>query len=163
MVRKPKEVRSAERPLRGLSAHSPGRDDDDTLESADVVAIEETDDTVTVLLWHLKYSQAVMGRRADDLYLVCGQAQKGVKGTWSLKNLINHLTVRETSHLKGRARFIRGSLNDLATLRKAARRKFIEYRIGIVQPGLNGENIPAEHLALLGATATSYCLSPGVP
>ncbi|QGM99879.1 DEAD/DEAH box helicase [Methylocystis parvus] len=139
-------------------------DDDDTGESADIVAIEETDDTITVFLWHLKYSRAEMGRRADDLYVVCGQAQKGVKWTWSLKNLINHLTVRETSHLKGRdTRFVRGSLGDLATLRKASRRKFVEYRIGIVQPGLNGENIPAEHLALLGATSSFIQTVTGRP
>ncbi|TAX26710.1 DEAD/DEAH box helicase [Rhizobium leguminosarum] len=139
-------------------------DDDDTGESADIVAIEETDDTIVVFLWHLKYSQPVMGRRADDLYVVCGQAQKGVKWTWNLKTLINHLTARETSHRKGReTRFIRGNLNDLATLRKAARRKFVEYRIGIVQPGLNGENIPAEHLALLGATSNFILTVTGRP
>jgi superfamily II DNA or RNA helicase len=139
-------------------------DDDDTGESADVVAIEETDDTITVFLWHLKYSQERIGQRVDDLYVVCGQAEKGVKWTWSLRNLINHLTVRETSHLKGRdTRFVRGTLADLATLRKASRRKFVEYRIGIVQPGLDGENIPAEHLALLGATSSFVQTITGRP
>lgn len=51
-------------------------------------------------------------------------------------------------------RFIRGSLNELATLQKAARRKFIDYKIGIVQPGLSKAVIPVEHLAILGATNT---------
>jgi hypothetical protein len=139
-------------------------DDDDTGESADVVVIEEADDTITVTFWHLKYSEGAVGRRAGDLYVVCGQAQKGVKWTWSLRTLINHLTVRETSHLKGRdTRFIRGSLADLATLRKASRRKFVEYRIGIVQPGLDGENIPPEHLALLGATSSFVQTITGHP
>lgn len=139
-------------------------DDDDTGESADVVAIEETDDTIVVSFWHLKYAEGEIGRRASDLYVVCGQAQKSVKWTWSLKNLINHLTVRETSHLKGRdTRFLRGTPNELTTLRKASRRKFVEYRIGIVQPGLNGENIPNEHLALLAATSSFIQTVTGRP
>lgn len=139
-------------------------DDDDTGESADVVEIEENDTTITVCFWHLKYSERRVGQRADDLYVVCGQAEKGVKWTWSLRTLINHLTVRETSHLKGRdTRFVRGTLADLATLRKASRRKFVEYRIGIVQPGLDGENIRADHLALLGATSSFIQTITGRP
>ena len=139
-------------------------DDDDTGESADVVAIEETDDTIIVSFWHLKYAEGEVGRRASDLYVVCGQAQKSVKWTWSLKHLINHLTVRETSYLKGRdTRFIRGTVAELTTLRKASRRKFVEYRIGIVQPGLNGQNIPNDHMALLAASSSFVQTVTGRP
>lgn len=128
-------------------------DDDDNGESADIVAIEEADDKVIVNLWHCKYSDGVAGHRADDLYVVCGQAQKSVKWTWSLNTLIKHLMTRETKHLRGRpTRFIRGSLSELVTLGKSARRKFVVYKIGIVQPGVRKNGIPVEHLALLGAT-----------
>lgn len=129
-------------------------DDDDAGESADIVAIEETDDTIIVNLWHCKYSGELNpGQRADDLYVVCGQAQKSVKWTWSLNNLIRHLTHRETELRRGRlTRFLRGSLEELATLRKSARRKFVEYRVGIVQPGVRKATISRDHLALLGAT-----------
>lgn len=129
-------------------------DDDDQGESADIVAIEETADTITVNLWHCKYSSgAEPGRRVDDLYEVCGQAQKSVKWTWSLNTLIKHLIIRETKHARGRdSRFIRGSTHDLATLRKGARRKFVKFRIGIVQPGLSKANIPNDHLAIIGST-----------
>lgn len=129
-------------------------DDDDTGEAADIVAIEEEADRIIVYLWHCKYSAGDdPGRRVKDLYEVCGQAQKSVKWTWSLRTLITHLTARETNHLKGRiTRFMRGSLVGLATLRKSARRKYVEYRIGIVQPGLSAGNATPEQLSLLGST-----------
>ncbi len=129
-------------------------DDDDTGESADIVAIEEMDDSVIVNLWHCKYSDNdTPGQRADDLYVVCGQAQKSVKWTWSLNTLIKHLMTRETKHTRGRpTRFVRGSLSELVTLGKSARRKFVVYKVGIVQPGASRNRMPADHIALLGAT-----------
>ena len=129
-------------------------DDDDTGESADVVAIEEGDERIVVHLWHCKYSSGdTPGHRAHDLYEVCGQAQKSVKWTWNLRTLVTHLMNRETKHRRGRvSRFVTGSLAELATLRKASRRKFVDYRIGIVQPGLSKGNVAPEYLTMLGAT-----------
>jgi superfamily II DNA or RNA helicase len=129
-------------------------DDDDNGESADVVAIEETEDTITVTLWHCKYASGnAPGNRVDDLYEVCGQAQKSIKWTWSLATLVTHLTERETKHRRGRdTRFVRGNLNKLVSLRKASRRKFVVFKVGIVQPGLLKAGILNEHLAILGAT-----------
>jgi hypothetical protein len=131
-------------------------DDDDSGESADVVAIEETAETIIVTLWHCKYAgDATAGRRADDLYVVCGQAQKSAKWTWSFENLVKHLLIRETEHRRGRpSRFIRGSSGALVTLRKGARRKFVTFRVGIVQPGLSKTHVPTEHLAIIGATSS---------
>ncbi|WP_169400878.1 DEAD/DEAH box helicase [Thalassobaculum salexigens] len=131
-------------------------DDDDTGESADIVAIEEEDERIIVHLWHCKYSSGPeVGNRVKDLYEVCGQAQKSAKWTWSLRTLIKHLTNRETKYANGRpTRFVRGSLNELVTLRKSSRRKFVEYRVGIVQPGLSKANMPTAHLAMLGATSS---------
>jgi hypothetical protein len=139
-------------------------DDDDSGESADVVSIEETVDTITVTLWHCKYAGgANPGQRAEDLYVVCGQAQKSVKWTWSFENLVKHLLVRETEHRRGRAsRFIRGTSNELVTLRKGARRKFVIFKVGIVQPGLSRNNVPPEHLAIIGATNSFIqCITDG--
>ncbi len=129
-------------------------DDDDQGESADVVSIEENTDTIVVNFWHCKYAGgATPGARADDLYVVCGQAQKSAKWTWSFENLVKHLLIRENEHRRGRpTRFIRGSTHELVTLRKSARRKFVSFRIGIVQPGFSKANAPAEHLAIIGAT-----------
>jgi hypothetical protein len=129
-------------------------DDDDQGESADVVSIEETTDTIIVYLWHCKYAGgATPGERADDLYVVCGQAQKSAKWTWSFENLVKHLSIRENEHRRGRpTRFIRGSTHELATLRKSARRKFVVFRVGVVQPGFSKTIAPPEHLAIIGAT-----------
>lgn len=129
-------------------------DDDDTGESADVVSIEETQQEIIVTLWHCKYAGGdAPGQRAKDLYEVCGQAEKSTKWTWSLENLVKHLIVRESKHKRGRAsRFIRGSTAELVTMRKSARKKFVVFKIGIVQPGLSRANVPAEHLAIIGST-----------
>lgn len=129
-------------------------DDDDQGESADVVSIEENTDNVVVNLWHCKYAGGAMpGERADDLYVVCGQAEKSAKWTWSFENLVKHLLVRENEHRRGRpTRFIRGTTHELVTLRKSARRKFIIFRVGIVQPGFSKTKAPPEHLAIIGAT-----------
>jgi hypothetical protein len=131
-------------------------DDDDNGESADVVAIEESDDTITVYLWHCKYAHSASpGERAADLYELCGQAQKSTKWTWSLENLVKHLVVRESKHRRGRpSRFIRGSPSGLVRLRKSARKKFVVFRVGIVQPGFSKSTAPPEHLAIVGATNT---------
>jgi len=129
-------------------------DDDDKGESGDVVSIEETTDTVIVHLWHCKYAGGATPRaRADDLYVVCGQAQKSAKWTWSFENLMKHLLIRENEHRRGRpTRFIRGSAQELVTLRKSARRKFVVFRVGIVQPGFSKAGAPPEHLAIIGGT-----------
>lgn len=131
-------------------------DDDDTGESADLVAIEEQADRIVVHLWHCKYASGnEPGHRVKDLYEVCGQAQKSVKWTWSLRRLITHLIARETKHKRDRdTRFVRGSLHGLATLRKSSRRKFVEYRVGIVQPGLSAAGVSEDQLSILGATSS---------
>ena len=140
-------------------------DDDDTGESADIIEIVEEDERIFINLWHCKYSSGNdAGNRVADLYEVCGQAQKSAKWTWNLRTLINHIIKRETKHLRGReSRFIRGSLRDLTTLRKSSRRKFIDYRIGIVQPGLSKGGMPPEHLAIIGATSTFINCVTGSP
>jgi len=131
-------------------------DDDDTGESADILEIIEDAERVLVNFWHCKYSSSDSpGNRVRDLYEVCGQATKSVKWTYSLTRLINHLIIRETKGKNGRdTRFHVGTSKELAVLKKASRRKFTEYRIGIVQPGLSKGNIPNEHLAILGATSS---------
>ncbi|MGB7219973.1 MAG: DEAD/DEAH box helicase family protein [Vicinamibacterales bacterium] len=140
-------------------------DDDDTGESADLIAIEETNDTITVFLWHCKYAHgATPGERASDLYELCGQAAKSVKWTWSLATLVKHLVKRESAHGRGRpSRFLRGTASQLVTLRKSARKKFVVFRVGIVQPGFSRANAPAEHIAIIGSTNSFIQTVTGYP
>ena len=57
-------------------------DDDDSGEAADIIAIRDGPERVEVHLLHCKFSDAANpGSRVDDLYVVCGQAQKSVMWT----------------------------------------------------------------------------------
>ncbi|MDP3720058.1 MAG: DEAD/DEAH box helicase family protein [Acidobacteriota bacterium] len=140
-------------------------DDDDTGESADIVSVEETADTITVFLWHCKYSHGAQpGERASDLYELCGQAAKSVKWTWSLETLVKHLVQRDSRHGRGRpSRFIRGTPAQLVTLRKSARKKFVVFRVGIVQPGFSRQDAPADHLSIVGSTNSLIQTITGYP
>jgi hypothetical protein len=57
-------------------------DDDDAGESADVVAIREVSlqnaKEIDVFFYHCKFTKEKPGARVDDLYVVCGQAQKSI-------------------------------------------------------------------------------------
>jgi len=69
-----------------------------------------------------------------------------------LVEINKHLIIRETNYARGRpSRYIRGSNAALVTMRKSARKKFVVFRIGIVQPGLSKANAPAAHLAVIGS------------
>ena len=59
---------------------------------ADIVALRRGDDKVSVGLWHCKYSGGEgAGARIDDLYEVCGQAQKCVYWREEPRRMLKHL------------------------------------------------------------------------
>lgn len=61
-------------------------DDDDSGEAADIVAMAVDGDLLHVDLFHCKYSgEARPGGRVDDLYAVCGQAQRSVHWKGSVR------------------------------------------------------------------------------
>ncbi len=85
---------------------------------------------------------------------MCGQAQKSTKWTWSLERLVKHMVNRQTSLSRGRtSRYLRGSNEALVIMRRGARKKFVTFRVGIVQPGLSQSGCPTAHLTILGATS----------
>lgn len=102
-------------------------DDDGSGEIAGVVAIRaETPPekrTVHVDLYHCKYSLApTVGSRIDDLYVVCGQAQKSVSWAYSEDkqvDLFSHLLRREPKQREGKegTRFEKGTKQALLNLR----------------------------------------------
>lgn len=133
-------------------------DDDDALEVADVVAIRMAADRLVVHLYHCKYSGARSpGARIEDMYVVCGQAQKSVywRDRTGFAQLIPHLVLREQKRLaKGLAtRFEKG---DLRTLDEIGRRREVlrpEFKVFVVQPGLSKARASFEILELLAATS----------
>ena len=130
-------------------------DDDDSGEAADVIAIRDGPERVEVHLLHCKFSDAAKaGSRADDLYVVCGQAQKGVMWTLDFDNLVKHVVHRENKARNGRpTRFERGDLKTLYRIQRAGRRAPPVYTMTVVQPGVSKAVFKPEHSAILGATS----------
>ena len=130
-------------------------DDDDSGEAADVIGIRDTSDRVEVHLVHCTFLDATKaGSRADDLYVVCGQAEKGVMWTLDFNRLIEHIIHRQKKNLNGRpTRFERGSLKELSRIQRVSRKALPEYLVTLVQPGVSKADFKPEHSAILGATS----------
>jgi hypothetical protein len=130
-------------------------DDDGTGEVADVVAIRRSSRTLIIDLFHCKYSAGKMpGARVEDLYEVCGQAQKSVRWAEQFIELLNHLRRREDDRLsagKG-SRFERGSINTLIGLINQSREMHADFSVTVVQPGYSRAKAAAAHLELFAAT-----------
>lgn len=136
-------------------------DDDGAGESADVVAIrvvkEDVRTYIEVELYHLKYSKDAPGGRVDDLYVVCGQAQRSV--TWLVSHqrrveLFTHLLRREDTRITNSksTRFERGDSDTLLEIRDMSRRHDVRIKAFVVQPGLSKEKATESQLRLLAVT-----------
>lgn len=137
-------------------------DDDGAGEAADIVGIRLDDRIaprqITVDLVHCKYSEGdVPGARIDDMYVVCGQAQRSVMWLHNKdrrSDLFAHLLKREASRVEaGRAtRLEVGTRERLVELRDISRTCAVTLRVFIVQPGLAKDRAAEHQLALLGVT-----------
>jgi hypothetical protein len=129
-------------------------DDDDTGEAADIVEISESDGVIQFHLYHCKFSGGKEpGQRVRDCYEVCGQAVRSVRWASNPIRLLEHLQKRERADsLRGRqTRFEKGTLRELTSLRKRARKLRNRFSISIVQPGISKSQLPADIAAILGA------------
>jgi hypothetical protein len=140
-------------------------DDDGKGEAADVVTIRLIGDVaapsrIDVEFYHCKYSHgATPGRRVDDLYEVCGQAQKSIAWMSSHEkrtDLFTHLLRREARRQEagGVSRYEKGDGDLLLTIREMSRLCPISLKICIVQPGLSKAQASREQLELLSVTET---------
>ena len=136
-------------------------DDDDAGEAADIVCIGVRDNRLMVHLYHCKFSgEATTGARVDDLYAVCGQAQRSTHWRNAVPELLKHLRRRE----EGRrlrsvrvgqphvSRFERGDRRTLLELAKQVPLLVPEFKIFVVQPGLSRAAAVNKQLELLAAT-----------
>lgn len=131
-------------------------DDDGPGEAADVVALKVEHERLRMALHHCKFSSGESpGARLEDLYVVCGQAQRSVYRRGDLAGLILHLERREARRrARGRpSRLERGTLDDLVRIRRSVPALDPEMIVFIVQPGLSASRLGPEHLELLGVTA----------
>jgi hypothetical protein len=130
-------------------------DDDGSGEVADVVAIRREGNTLHVELFHCKYSLAdAPGARVDDLYDVCGQAQKSIRWAERPDEFLQHLRRREGGRLRdGRpSRFERGDMPTLLSLINQWRHLKADFSVTIVQPGYSKTAAVPAHLELFAAT-----------
>lgn len=114
--------------------------DDGTGEAADVVTFSVVGKRLKVELYHLKFSQeASPGARVEDLYAVCGQAQRSVHWRSDVEGLLRHLLRREAAYIssKNASRFELGSDKDVRTLLRQCRVLTPEFKIYVVQPGFS--------------------------
>jgi len=137
-------------------------DDDGAGEAADIVGINLDSQgqprLITVDLYHCKYSGGdVPGARIDDMYVVCGQAQRSVMWLHNKErrtDLFAHLLKRDADRVEGGrpTRFEVGSKDRLAQIRDLSRICAVTLRVYIVQPGLSKTGAADHQLALLGVT-----------
>jgi len=152
-------------------------DDDGKGEAADVVTIKVIGDEaapsrINVEFYHCKYSlAAAAGRRVEDLYEVCGQAQKSIAWMSSHEkrtDLFTHFLRREARRQEGEgaSRYEKGDGELLLTIREMSRLCPVSIRIYIVQPGLSKEQATRAQLELLSVTDAylmeTYSLQFGV-
>jgi hypothetical protein len=138
-------------------------DDDGKGEVADVVAVriqgELTAPTgIEVEFYHCKYSGgAEAGQRIDDLYEVCGQAQKSIRWMCSPEkrsDLFTHLLRREADREEAglASRYEVGNTEMLQMIREMSHLCLVKLTIHIVQPGLSKAHATPDQLELLSVT-----------
>lgn len=136
-------------------------DDDGSGECADVVGIRVVEEDVRtyleVELYHLKYTGKELGNRVDDLYVVCGQAQRSA--TWMASHsrrtdlFVNLLRRNQLRIDRGEAsRFERGTAQDLLDVKNMSRRSDMRLKVFVVQPGLSQNGASESQLRLLAVT-----------
>lgn len=132
-------------------------DDDGAGEIADVVTLRVTEGLVQVTLHHCKYSSAATpGARVNDLYEVCGQAQKSARWRDRPNRMFTHMLKREKLRLdKGQSsRFERGTAAFLKKLKASWQDHRYEFDVRIIQPGLSRAAVTEEGLHLLASVET---------
>ena len=141
-------------------------DDDGSGESADIVAISATEDLITVHLFHLKFVHGGSPRtQVEDLYQVCGQAQKSVHWKADRFRLIEHLLQRDSRRRKSglASRFERGDQDALRNIGQLMRYLDVKFEIFIVQPGVRKSALSDEQRDLLASTQLYLSETYAVP
>ena len=120
--------------------------DHGTGEIADYVTVASVDEQTDIAFYHCKgSSRANAGARVEDVYEVCGQAQKSV--AWAtLASLERRL------RLRNHGTFVRGSRDVLYRLIERAKTTRVRFSIVIVQPGISRRRLSDSIAEPLGAT-----------
>lgn len=129
-------------------------DDDGKGEVADLVFLRRSGRTLYVQLAHCKFSSSSQpGARLNDLYEVCGQAQKSYKARNEIELVVRKLIRREQKRRSsGTSGVLVGDLTELHRLSTEVR--FLDHNVTVViaQPGASKGRLAGPHLELLGCT-----------
>ncbi|KQW30593.1 restriction endonuclease subunit R [Acidovorax sp. Root402] len=148
-------------------------DDDGAGEAADIVAIRVDRSKpalpiIEVEFYHLKYAGGDPGARIDDLYVVCGQAQRSTSWLTSYgrrTGLFTHLLSRNDQRVSRGAptRFERGAEAQLLQIREMSRQSEVKIKIYIAQPGVSKSRVSNEQLRLLAVTENFLADTYAIP
>jgi superfamily II DNA or RNA helicase len=129
-------------------------DDDSSGEAADVVGLSLDSNNLYMDLFHCKYTNADPGKRVSDLYVVCGQAVRSGKWQDHIERFLSHLLNRERTRMqKSRvSRFERGDLRTLLRMRAVAHTVLPQFRVFVVQPGVQKQSLTPGQKDLLAST-----------
>lgn len=130
-------------------------DDDGKGEIADIIAIKSNAEKVIINFYHCKFSKKDKpGKRLDDLYQVCGQAQRSVYWKTKLEKMFRRMLERDRAYTNkyGVSRFVLGDEELLNVYKNKIKVYDIQLEIYIVQPGVTKQHISNEMLKLLGVT-----------
>lgn len=121
-------------------------------EMADFVTIKENENSIDVELYHAKKSGGEdEGDRVNDVYDVCGQANKSLVWTTNKQTFLRKLTERVRG--KEAIKFIKGSLDDCKAI--LSKPKFLKFVIYVVQPGITKAGL-SEKVSTVLASAHAY-------
>lgn len=130
-------------------------DDDNSGEIADIIAVkvDDSDHKIQIELYHLKYSHGDnAGGRINDLYEVCGQAQKSI--LWKAKGAdqIFRRMIKRTQNTE-KQRIETGDIKTIGLLKDKSKRTYTtSFKIFVVQPGLSKAAATDQQLELLAVT-----------
>ena len=130
-------------------------DDDNSGEIADIITIKILDDSIDFEFYHCKYSKEKKpGSRVNDLYEVCGQAEKSVEWKQDVIKIIDRMIYRENGRIRKEkaSRFEVGDFELLGEIKNRLKAYPANLKIFIVQPGVDGEKITEDMHQVLMAS-----------
>ncbi len=125
--------------------------DDNSGESADIVAIFHQDNLIRFELIHCKYSKQTAGSRLKDLFEVCGQAIVSLRYKWKPEELLKHMERRDGAGVLKGKRFYYGDRTEVDKIRKALRYTNVKFEFAVAQPGVKTSEINDEMMNFLGS------------
>lgn len=130
-------------------------DDDGAGEVADLIGINDDETGIDITLFHLKYAlDGKVSRNINNLYQVCGQANKSIRWKYSnVRKLFDSILSRNERKVDtGKpSSMLKGTVENLYRYKEQTlNSKELRFHIAIVQPGMSKNDCSEEMLIVLG-------------